>query len=98
MISKNPDRIPIVIMPNKRCYSIYEWIFSFFIKIETQKLVEKRFTAENSTSFHKILDSLLCKGYKNFQYMDGEYVNMNQNLIDAYQNKKSEDGFLYIKY
>ena len=40
IISDNPNRIPIILMPKKRENTIYEWFLSFFVKIEKKVLKE----------------------------------------------------------
>jgi len=98
IISDNPNRIPIILMPKKRENTIYEWFLSFFVKIEKKVLKERRITSDITNSFSRILRPLITEGYTNFQFMNGEQVDMNQSLESVYNDKKNEDGFLYIRY
>lgn len=92
-----PNRIPIIISFKKKEKKFYEWVISLFIDIEKNKLKEKKISIEKTNTIYKALNSFIIEGYSNFEYEDGEIVDINENLEKIYHRKKSEDEFLYIK-
>ena len=90
VLNKYPDRIPIICEKDEKCSSISD--------LNKEKyLVDKTLTCAQFMFI--IRKQLVLPAEKAiFLFINGILPNNNNTLAELYENHKSNDGFLYIKY